>query len=463
MTPPIIDQDGRSTIASAEAQAALAAGDTQRARDKHAEAAELLERDLDRAQGDEDKHLIRFLAATQYYKGGHYNKALDLARKVRATFLPEGVARHLPGFLRDAQDRASPDYETRVHERVQTLWTAKDYAGFIETLREHPYAFSPADLAFFRALCCEALGKYRPAVLFFADAARRAPHDPAVLSALAPLPLNLAGQGKLQEAWEYVQAQLELFPNPVSHAVASLLYYHQALQDEGAARTSLFDKQAQYFAQAREGYARLPALYQNHREIKAVMGPGYEAAAFARYYAGDGKAAREMCEAAIAFDPASPNGWTLLGVITSAGAEAAGAFNAEAAGAFKKAVELGDQTYFPYYCLAYDALKKGAFREALDWSRQALERGDRQDPVVKSLLYQWSAISLAHLGAPRPEIEAFFKRAIDVAPNDELAKQNYRHFQASELPEPPPLVVRIPFQPVRKAGLGERKLVAVAG
>jgi hypothetical protein len=43
------------------------------------------------------------------------------------------------------------------------------------------------NLAFLRAVCCEALEDYRAAVLFFADAARWVPTDPTVLSALAPL------------------------------------------------------------------------------------------------------------------------------------------------------------------------------------------------------------------------------------------------------------------------------------
>jgi hypothetical protein len=54
-----------------------------------------------------------FLAASQYYRGGHYQKALALARKVQQRMLPDEVARLFPAFWRDVQDRASPDYPTR--------------------------------------------------------------------------------------------------------------------------------------------------------------------------------------------------------------------------------------------------------------------------------------------------------------------------------------------------------------
>jgi tetratricopeptide (TPR) repeat protein len=433
-----IDRDGRSTVASAEGQAALGAGDTERARDWFAQAGENLEREMMAAMDDETKHLLRFLAATQFYKGGHYRRALALANKIKEANLPAPTRRLLPKFLQDVNDRASPDFEGRVKARLLTLWAAKDYTGIIELLQEHPYVVPPWDLAFIRAVCCEMLGKYRPAVLFFADAARRSQNNPGVLEALAALPLHLPSEGRLPEAWEYVQAQVELFPNAVSYAVASLLCYHRGLADEDA-RTSLFKEQAQYFDRAREEYARLPPAHQDHAGIKAVMGLGYEAAALALHRSGDVQAALEMCQAAIVFDPASPNAWTILGTIRSGGPEAAAAF--------KKAVELGDRTYFPFYYLAYHALTRGEFREALGWSQQALERGESQDNEVKSLLYQWAAISLAHLNGPREQIEALFKKAVEVAPDNEFARRNYRHFQASGPPEPPPLVPRFEEQP----------------
>jgi tetratricopeptide (TPR) repeat protein len=426
-----IDRDGHSAVAAAEGQAALAAGDTERARDKFAQAGEHLEREMIAAKEGETKHLLRFLAATQFYKGGHYARALELVEKIKEAKLPYRTRRLLPEFLKDVKDRAAPEYETRVRNQLQTLWTAQDYGGIIELLQQHAYAVLPWDLAFTRAICCETLGKYRAAALFFADAAHRSDNHPQVLAALADRPLRLASEGRLPEAWEYVQAQLELFPNAVSYALASLLSYQQGRQAEGDPRVALFGEQARFFERAREEYARLPPEHQAHPTIRAVIGMGYEAAAFALGLSGDMRAAQEMSRAAITFDPSSPSAWTILGTTLSG--------EIEAAAALKKAVELGDRTYFPYYYLAYHALTRGEFHEAMSWSEQALERGSgRQDSEVKSLLYQWVAISLAHLNGPREQIEALFKKAVEVAPDNEFARENYRHFQRSETPTPPP-------------------------
>lgn len=435
----MIDRGGRSTIAAAEGGAALAAGDTVLAREKFAEAGEMLAGEMNAAGDGETGQLLRFLAATQFYQGGHYGKALELAGPIKGAKLPAGTRHLLPRFVQDVKDRASADYEARVRQRIQTLSASQDYAGIIEALQEHPYIVPPADLAFARALCCEMLGKYRPAVLFFADAARRSENKPAVLAALGGLPLSLSFQGRPQEAWEYAQAQVALFPNAVSYAVASVLCYQRALHADEDARTSLVKEQSHYFDRAREEYARLPPSHRDHADVKDFMGLGYQAAAWALYCSGDVRAAREMGNAAIAFDTGSPTIWTLQGAITAG--------SPEATEAFKKAVELGDRTVVPYYYLANDALTRRAFREALGWSLQALEREEGQDSEIKSLLYQWAGISLAHLDGPREEIEAFFEKAVEVAPESELARENYRHFQASELPNPPPLVPRFTEQP----------------
>jgi tetratricopeptide (TPR) repeat protein len=395
---------------------------------------------------------------------------LELAEEIKAAKLPASTGRLLPKFMQDVKDRASPDYEARIRERVQHLWTARDYAGIIETLRDHPFVLPPADMAFIRGVCCEELGKYRAAVLFFADAANWSQNNPRVMAALVPLPLNLADQGRLADAWEYAQAQLELWPNVVSYAVASSLCYQRAFQVEGDTRKNNLREQAQYFDRAREEYARLPAAHRDYPVIREIMGLAYEDEMSALLRAGSTEAAREMCDAAIAFDPASPNGWTFRGIILSTGAAEA-RLNPEAAAAFKKAVALGDKTYLPYYYLAHDAMTKGEFRDALQWSRQALARGERQDAQIKSLLYQWEAISLAHLGGPRGEIEGLFRKAVEAAPDNEFARTNYRHFQTSGVPVPPPfarpntenpLEEGSRYHPDRNAYAVDGKLAAVA-
>jgi tetratricopeptide (TPR) repeat protein len=432
-----IDKGSHATVAAANGQAALNRGDTTAASKGFAEAGEILEREMRAAPDEETQHLSSFLAATQYYKGGHYRKARELAGKIKAARLPDNIGKLLPQFVRDVEERAAADYEERIRTRLTDLWRAADYASIIEVLADHPYVLDPGNLAFLRAVCCEALGDYRPAVLFFSDAARWSPNDPATLWRLAPVPLQMSAQGQPDEAWRYAQTQIELFPNAVSYAVASWLCYHKGWLAKGKERARLFADQARYFAQAQEDYANLPDAHRAHPHIREVIGLAYVAAACALGIEGKEVESRAMVEQAIAFDPESPNAWTLRGALLGNSQEAMVAFN--------KAIELGDKTDLPYYYLADHAATQGDYAAARDIAQEGLGRGEGKNPELRSRLYQLLAISLDNLGAPKGEVEALFRQAIDVAPGFEYAQENYRRFRASAKPVlPPPIPAVVP-------------------
>jgi tetratricopeptide (TPR) repeat protein len=177
MITPMVDKDGSATRTSAEGEMALATGDTALAREKFAAAGEILLRNMGAVYKAADKHLLRFLAATQFYKGGHYQRALDLSEKIQARLLPKNVRDLLPPFLRDVKHRSSSGYVVGIRQRLIQLWEGKRPNEILVLLQDHPYVFRPAALAYFRAVACEDIGDFRAAALFFADAIRGAPSD----------------------------------------------------------------------------------------------------------------------------------------------------------------------------------------------------------------------------------------------------------------------------------------------
>ena len=68
-----------------------------------------------RAQNEESRNLLMFLAATQYYRGGLYQDAARLAERIAPTTLPANTRNLLPDFLRDVRDRSSAGYVARNH------------------------------------------------------------------------------------------------------------------------------------------------------------------------------------------------------------------------------------------------------------------------------------------------------------------------------------------------------------
>lgn len=418
MSAELLDRDGKATIAAAEAEAALARGDTPLARRRYAEAGELLERESLSTVKVEDQNLIRFLAATQFYKGGRYRESLELANQIKKDHLPEGVRRLLPKFIRDVQDRASSDYRTRIQTRLAALWKAGDHAGILQAFQEHPYVLKPKSMAFLRAAACESLGKYRAAAMFYADAIRWSSDEQHIITAAIAFPLSLPHEGKLEEAWEYVRHQIELIPHAATYLVASWICFQQATARDGEASNRFLELQLDYFREARDRFARLPENQQAEVELRKLMTLGFNAAVFGLRDLGKLQEAKELCADAIAFEPGLPGSWTTRGILTYP--------DTAAVTDFQQAVELGDNSHFPYFYLAHHALIHGDFSSAHRLAGEALQRERGNDAQSRSYLYSWQAICRASLGADRNEVETIFQQATASDPTNEEAEENYR-------------------------------------
>src|SRR5262249_14312946 len=171
---------------------------------------------------------LRFLAASQYYHGGHYDKALALGRKIEARLLPDNVRHLLPQFMGDAEDRAQPGYVTRIREKLRKLWEHEGDQQVIELLQDHPYVLAPGAMAIWRAMCCERLKDYRAASLFFGDAIRTRPDDHRIVFLPAGYAFALIHRQKFAEASEYVEEQLRKLPqHAITFANASILRGYQ--------------------------------------------------------------------------------------------------------------------------------------------------------------------------------------------------------------------------------------------
>jgi tetratricopeptide (TPR) repeat protein len=306
MTPLAQDQTDPATLAAAEGEAALGVGDTALARQKHAEAGAILERQMSAAYKGADKQLLRFLAATQYYRGGHYQKALELANKIQARLLRKDIRALLPQFLRDAKLRSSPGYETGVRKTLHKAWLGGEYQRALELFQEHPYVVDPGRLAFLRATLCERLGEYRAAAIFFARALRTSLDDVDLLITTVTLPLRLSAEGRLAEAWEYAQHQVELFPHTVTFLTASIVSFHRALSGKAEERKLLFEETLRFLNKAWENYLRLSEVARQHPAILDYLDIGFEVGAVACIKAQDKDSAQQIVERVDRLPPITP-------------------------------------------------------------------------------------------------------------------------------------------------------------
>jgi tetratricopeptide (TPR) repeat protein len=295
---PVMTMSGEATLAAAEGLAALGVGDTALARQKYAEAGAILEREM-HAHGGSEKQLLRFLAATQYYKGGDYQKAQELANKIDARALPKNVRGLLPQFLKDVKQRVARGYARNAREVVRRLWLEGKPREAIQLLQDHPYIFDAAGLAFMRAVLCERLGDYRAAAIFFSSVLRFAPTVSDTHFLTAAYPLALVMQNRVSEAWDYTQHQLELLPHAVTYITAAVISYHRFRRAGSEDREHRLNELLAFVEKARNASLALPEEQQNHPDMRAYLALGFELAAGGWLLQGNKERSKEAWEDAI--------------------------------------------------------------------------------------------------------------------------------------------------------------------
>jgi tetratricopeptide (TPR) repeat protein len=411
---------------SAEAQYALGRGDTATARSLHEQAGKALEVRVSSARKPADKNVYRFLAASQYYRGGHYQAALEVCRKIQADLLPEEVRHLYEPFWEDVRDRSSPGYETRIRKLLYRHLQKKEYDHALTLLKDHHYLLNAGDTAFLRAICCEHLRDYHAAALFFADAVKSFPNDPGMHFYLAALPLSLNGEGKRAEAWEYVEHLLRAVPHAVVSLTAALVRFGQAA-DTGsrAEQERLCQDQVSYFEQGRRLFRELPPQLQSDPNLRNYMTLCFEGTALGLQRWGDQNRALELCNEAIRFNPIAPGPRALRGSITYPSVAAIEDCH--------EAIRLGENSYTPYYFLAHAALARGAFGEAILLCEQALSR--RPSQKIEAQMHAWIALSNWRLGASPDVVQQRFERASNLDPENSDISSHLAAFKAAS---PPP-------------------------
>jgi tetratricopeptide (TPR) repeat protein len=415
VTLPVIDQDGRATVLAAEAQAALSSGDTQLANQKYREAGEVLERRIGMHRKRSEQDVIRFLAATQYYKGGHYRKALSLCRQIQRNLLENQIASLFTQFSLDANERAAADYIPRVREKLLQAARTEDSGRLLSLLQDHPYVLSRDDMAFLRAAASENLGNYDAATVFFADAIRWRPDDPTLVVSAAAKAFTSPLEGPPAKVWEYTKMLVKAVPHAATLAAASFVCFRRATEATGEERRLISNEQIRYFQDAWQSYKTLPIDEANNQELSKIMHLALIAGAISLFRQGDHKRARELCDDAIEHGHDIPAIRTERGIVTYP--------SDESIADFQKAIELGEEHYSPNFYLAHNAIVKRDFASAEMFCRKGLQARPKPGQMVEFCLYSWLAICRKELGGTKGEVESFFLMASQISPNNpELAE-----------------------------------------
>lgn len=136
------DAKGKASRLVSEGSFAIGVGQTETASEKYQEAGRILESDVASATKAGDKHLLLFLAATQYYLGGRYADAKRLANRIEARHLPVTNRIPLSKFLQDVRTRSRDTYIPRMRKALTDMWQSKQYSRILEHSQRPPLRLS---------------------------------------------------------------------------------------------------------------------------------------------------------------------------------------------------------------------------------------------------------------------------------------------------------------------------------
>ena len=431
LTTPF-DLTGQASKWSAQAERARMAGDMREASELHAKAGKLFEDEAAKTSNPTQQTVSRFLAATQYYLGGLYADAARLCRprKIKPERLPENIQAIYRKFEHDAHERAKPEYKQTIRDRILQHRQKGEYQQILDLLKDHQHVYeNDGILASIRGNCCERIGDFGAAAVFFSDAIRKDPENHEMVLYCAAAPLRLIDQKKIDEAWTYSQELLEHGQHPVTLLAASIVRHIQAVRvKDEATRGSIREEQLKLFQEAEDGFQRMAPAARNSEAHRTLFGIGYIMAAIGWRELGDRKLANDTLDRAVALIPNAPLLRVLRGGMRFP--------DPSAAEDFRTAIKLGDQGYQPYTYLAMDALNRREFRAAHELSIEALRR--RPPRQVEARLYGSIAIALAHLGASYGDVAKYFEQGVEIAPEDLDLRQRLLRFQASQSVEDEP-------------------------
>ncbi len=409
MNATLVDRKGIASRLAAEGSFAIGCGYTTLAAEKYAEAGKELERRLAAARKAPDRHLLRFLAATQYYLGGHYQRAFHLSKHIEARFLSPSSRKLLPKFLKDVRERSSPNYKERMRKSLTQLWIAKDYEKVLDVLKDHQFIYGQGPLAFLRAVTCAELREWKVAAVFYAMAFPGVADGSDLMMMAAGHALIVPSEERVDEAWEYISQLHKLLPNAVTNIVASITCFFRASKATEENRLLMHRDQLRYFEEGRRAYQILPVDRQNHPEMRDILSMGFNAALMALIRLGDDAQARVMVEEAIRFEHNDP------------------------------------ETFIQ---LAEYAFHRGQVSQAERLCNLALTK--RLSNVVRAQVLGCLAVFQDCLGNPRAQVESLFRQAFDLDPGNENVATNYKVFTDTVTSTPVNGTKRWNLDPIRK-------------
>lgn len=298
-----------------------------------------------------------------------------------------------------------------------------DYLRALRLLQERPTEIFAEHAAMLRGICYEKLGLF-DAALAFLDFAVSISKNPNSLNDYILISLHV--HGRTDEAVRRVKSLLSEQQRPTIdlRVRAAGLLFDLSVKRQGSIAAdavkeaiNLYDSVLNEIGTDIEGTHNREASIHCHTML-----------ATCHFLLKEHDRALAEFNAALEVDPDNELALVLRGLLTcGTGFQAAKAD-------FERAIQLGTKEFWPFYYLAFDALKSGDYDRCTELAESARRRVADRDLLAR--LYEWMAISLASRAhsieqVPVDEVRRHFDLAISLSPANQVILANLRIFESA--------------------------------
>jgi tetratricopeptide (TPR) repeat protein len=305
---------------------------------------------------------------------------------------------------------------------LQDARNAEDYELALKLMREQPQNIDAAKAAVLRAICYERLGDAEIAVLFYTAAIKLLPRDENRAS-MVLIAFQRLGRVDRAVEWASKYAQDDNIQSPALIGLVANILREEALRHK-VPDDALLRKSAQLLtvATSRVRGVELAELNVSSRLllVNSLIEQG-----ICYLYLGERDQALSKLDEALLSAPEDDVALTVRGMLRFRD-------NRDAAVSdFKSAIDCRTPLVWPYYYLAFQALKCGKYVECASFAEQGISRS--REPDILANLFEWFAISQANLDAPDSVIRELFEKALSLAPGHMRIRANQdAYFQRSK-------------------------------
>ncbi len=320
--------------------------------------------------------------------------------------------------LRDRETLVESDWPPMTRKELahaqSVAFQARDWDKLLEYLRRPPRFHSRDTVDYLRGRAWQGMGHPEVAVLFFDNARRLGPENPAYgFFGLECL--------KAMEAWPEVLRRFDSsMRDPATPA--QLLFSAADAVCIYASRTGDFSYYEKAINAVDEGFRRVGQPGQQE-PLDEILSGAYGTKSICLGHLGRADESLRVYDEAVRRFPQNTTLLTARGLLKQE------LGRSDAVDDFRQAVALGTTAAWAYLELARDELRRGRSEEAIDLCKRALPLAQR-DTSMQAALFELTAIAKYRRNESADAVRAAFQRAGELDPLNEEIRMNRDRFES---------------------------------